>query len=116
MSEQIQTAGQAALAAGQSAGQAASAAALAAATPTRRKKRTVKPKAANDGGAGRLVDENHRTVTITLPKETLAWYEQLASQAPFEPSVQKYIAWELRQLAAQHRQTSQAEPPEATVE
>jgi len=41
-------------------------------------------------------DPNSRTLTITLPKEVVEWYEKEAAAAPFEPSVQKFVAWELR--------------------
>lgn len=53
----------------------------------------------NGNGAATTADSNTRTIAITLPKTVLDWFEQAASQAPFEPSVQKYIAWELRQFA-----------------
>jgi len=70
----------------------------------------AKPAASNDA------DSNSRTITITLPKDVVEWYEQQASQAPYEPSVQKYVAWQLRQLR-QQMTASQAsrQMPESSI-
>lgn len=65
-------------------------------TTTRNKKNgTSRGKSANAIAS----DPNTRAISITLPKDVLDWYEQEAAGAPFEPSVQKYVAWELRELA-----------------
>ena len=53
-------------------------------------------------------DAKHVTISITLPKNVTEWFEQQASQAPFEPSVQKYLAWQLRQLAASQQKEAEA--------
>jgi len=58
--------------------------------PTRR--RTGTP-----NQAASAADANSRTTSITLPKEVYDWYEQQAAAAPFEPSVQRYLAWQLRE-------------------
>lgn len=76
-------------------------------TTVRRSAKKAKAKKSKPNGAAstkRTADPNYRTISITLPTDVLAWYEEKAGQAPFEPSVQKYVAWQLRQLAAQERQ------------
>jgi hypothetical protein len=81
------------------------------------RKRTGKPNGHVATGSTPTTDSNQRTVAITLPKETLDWYTEQAAQAPFEPSVQRYIAWELRQWAAAGQQAeaqqAAAQPTEA---
>ena len=47
------------------------------------------------------------TVTITLSKDVLAWFEQQAAAAPFDPSVQRYLAWQLKQMAASQQKQKQ---------
>ena len=79
------------------------------------RKRTGKAKTAGNGQAATAADSNQRTIAITLPKETLDWYAEQAAQAPFEPSVQRYIAWELRQWAVAGQQ-QQAEGKAAIAE
>lgn len=64
-------------------------------TTTRKNNGTAKGKSVNAIAS----DPNTRVISITLPKDVLDWYEQEAAEAPFEPSVQKYVAWELRELA-----------------
>lgn len=59
-------------------------------------------------------NDSQRTLTITLPKEVAEWYEQQAAAAPFEPSVQRYISWELRELAKQRK--AEAEADRAMIE
>jgi hypothetical protein len=65
-------------------------------TSTPRKKRNTKSK---PNGFSSAADANSRTIAITLPKDIVEWYEHQAATAPFEPSVQRFISWELRQLA-----------------
>lgn len=43
-------------------------------------------------------DPKSVTTTITLPKDVYDWYKQQAAQALFEPTTQKYMAWQLKQL------------------
>lgn len=59
-------------------------------------------------------NDSQRTLTITLPKEVAEWYEQQAAAAPFEPSVQRYVAWQLREWMKQ--QQKQAEDERAMIE
>lgn len=57
------------------------------------KSKKSKPNGATAGGE-KAADPNYRTISITLPKDVLEWYEKQAAMAP---SVQEYIAWQLRQ-------------------
>jgi hypothetical protein len=54
-------------------------------------------------------DPNVRSLTITLPTAVAEWFEKEAAAAPFEPSVQRYIAWELRQWMAEKQEARAAE-------
>ena len=98
---------------GQSAAAAASAAQTAAPARTTTRKKSASRKT-NGSAAATATDANNVTIAITLPRETHEWFKQAASQAPFEPSVQKYIAWELRQWAAD-RQKSKEECQDTTL-
>lgn len=80
-------------------GQAINGAAATAAPTHRTAKKTRSSKSKSPNGNGTAADSNSRTVAITLPKEILDWYDQQAAQAPYEPSTQRYIAWQLRQFA-----------------
>jgi hypothetical protein len=83
-------------------GQAAQQAQSPAAPVTRSASKKAKPAKRSNGQAATTTspDPNIRVCSITLPKDVYEWYEQQAAAAPFEPSVQRYIAWELRQRAA----------------
>ena len=80
---------------------------------TRAKKRTSN-KSNGHATTSPAADSKTQTIAITLPKETIAWFEQQASQAPFEPSLQKYVAWQLRQWAASE-QAAQTQAQAATT-
>ena len=48
-------------------------------------------------------DLDQRTVSVSLPLETYNWFEERATKAPYEPTLAKYLQWELRELEKTRR-------------
>jgi hypothetical protein len=79
------------------------------ATRATARKRTVGAKRSNGQAATTTSpDPNIRVCSITLPKDVFERYEQAAAAAPFEPSVQRYLSWELRELDKKRQAAAQA--------
>lgn len=76
---------------------------------TAKRKRVSRRAAAGTAGAGTAAGTNghpgpnQRVVSITLPVETYNWLEDRARQAPYEPTLAKYLQWELRELEKRQR-------------
>jgi hypothetical protein len=90
-------------------GQAAQQAQPLAASVTRSASKKVKTTKRSNGQAATTTspDPNIRVCSITLPKDVFERYEQAAAAAPFEPSVQKYLSWELRELDKRRQAVAQ---------
>lgn len=72
--------------------------------PAMERKRTARKVASRVGNAeSPHVALDQRTVSITLPLETYNWFEERAAKAPYEPSLAKYLQWELRDLEKAQR-------------
>jgi hypothetical protein len=75
---------------------------------------------ANGSGSqsGGTTDPNSRSITITLPKNVADWYTEQAAQAPFRPSVQRYVAWQVEQwmTASQQQAVSQQKKQVANLD
>lgn len=55
------------------------------------------------GTSAAAADPAIYAVTIQLPKADYDYFEQQAAAAPFEPTLARYLAWQLRQQAAAAR-------------
>ena len=55
---------------------------------------------------------DQRTINLTLPTVTYEWFEQQAAAAPFEPTLAKYLAWQLRELEKERRGVKTASVPQ----
>lgn len=75
----------------------------------RKKRATAARKSSTDSVAAANPDQ--RTVSISLPLETYNWFEEQTAKAPYEPTLAKYLQWELREL--EKKQRAQAEKEKA---
>jgi hypothetical protein len=57
-------------------------------------------------GTSPVADPAIYAVTIQLPKADYDYFEQQAAAAPFEPTLARYLAWQLRQQAAAAREAA----------
>lgn len=88
------------------AGQAATAAdhPAAASTPARRTSTRAKRTGSNGKQAAATVGpDGQHTVNITLPHATYLWFEQQAAAAEYEPTLAKYLQWQLREVEKKQR-------------
>ena len=87
------------------------------ATRATARKRTVGAKRSNGQAATTTSpDPNIRVCSITLPKDVFERYEQAAAAAPFEPSVQRYLSWELRELDKKRQAAGQTATSRITAD
>jgi hypothetical protein len=99
-------------------GQAAQQAQPLAASVTRSTSRKAKRAKRSNGQAATTTspDPNIRVCSITLPKDVFERYEQAAAAAPFEPSVQRYLSWELRELDKKRQAAGQTATSRITAD
>jgi hypothetical protein len=118
MNEQVSQAAQEAGGAIGGIGQAAQQVQPLAAPVTRSASKKVKTTKRSNGQAATTTspDPNIRVCSITLPKDVFERYEQAAAAAPFEPSVQKYLSWELRELDKKRQAAGQTATSRITAD
>lgn len=81
-----------------------------AAETSKRKRRTSKAKHADGTGTASITNSaaasasTDRSVNIVLPAATYEWFEKQAAAADYEPSLAKYLQWQLRKLEKGQRQ------------
>lgn len=61
--------------------------------------------------ANPTADSNWPSINITLPPDVYDWLKQRAARAEFEPTLSKFVQWELRKMAKRQ----QAEAAEASA-
>jgi hypothetical protein len=75
---------------------------------TRRTATSPTRKRTNGHAAAAPTDPDSRTISITLPKDVAEWYEKQAAAAPFEPSVARFMAWQLREQMRERQLVEQS--------
>lgn len=64
---------------------------------------TTKAATAAAGMTTAAANPDQSSITILLPKPDYDWFSQQAREAEYEPSLAKYLQWQLRRLAKEQR-------------